>query len=538
MRRTAFLLALLIGISSVLSPAWAGVAPAAAFTEGDHRRWAEYPAQFKVFTAQDDTCALSIHASLYSKEAGAALWAQVQEDVARIVALKSAKTRAPDVYIVPGTLSGGVEIRGSRLYCSLEDVGSGAYRPALTSATLDISEPWLMVGLSACAFGGTWDDAALKQHYEAAENLDMLSLFAAYFYEAFVGKEQVVLARDTAASLCSFALGKDGVDALLAKGPGYVQPWLAALGVAQSYENPYAGLFDGFRYAADRQYPFIVTTPRRDVYYVMPGEARADTPAQVQEALAESVRGIPAILAYVKEHAPDAYPAVAANYAEPIYFYFGGPYRPFDGPSTATSDRRVPLTDSDHLLHETVHLLTQPVFKVGNPVRWPEEAVAMYLTDVTHPTQQTRLRYYRLLTEQVPGDSTDAQFMRLMQQLYAQALDGKMPERPEDVDILALLKAGAKARFLKPDLPVVDLYFMMRPLYERRRNRPAQPAEGDELAPAQILAFGEYLISKHGLTPLLTLCLDKSRNFRDVFGMEYSEAKAEFVDVIIKSQED
>lgn len=522
MRKTASLLALLLGISSLLLSVSAGSTSDVSFAEAIHQRSAGYPAQFQVFTAVDETCTVSIHKSLYGVEKGAALWAQVQKDVARIKALKSAETHAPSVYIVPETLGGSVEMVGQRLYCTAEDVLSGAYRPALAGVMLDTAEPWLMTGISACAFGETWDDAALKQHYAAAEGLHILSLFAAYFCEDFVGQELAALARGTAASLCSHVIGKEGVDALLAEGQQFVQPWLAALGVERSYENPYARLFDGFRYTADKQYPFIVTSPKGDVYFFKPGEASVDTPEQVQEALAESIQGMDAILAHIQQHAPEVFPVIAANYAEPIYYYFGGLTRATNR-SIATGDRRALLLHSTTLLHEAVHILLRA--NANLPIKWHQEAMAEYLPSVVNRPHHARQRYYHALVEPFQGNSADAQFVHLVQELYFE--EAGKPARPEDVDVLLFLKSCGKARFLKPDLPI-SMSFFADPIHNRRPNQ--KPVEGDELTYSQAMAFANYLINKHGLAPMLTLCLDKEKSFKDVFEIEFSEAMAKFLD--------
>ena len=449
----------------------------------------------------------------------ASIWDSTAADLQRISRALRTEILTPEIFVVHRTISGAVETIGNRVYCTRDDIGTGTYRRALISAALGIQEPWILWGAAAYVFGGAWDEDALRKYFISVEDPDMLSLFAAYFCGVFW--DQTQLAQDAAIGLCSYVIDQYGIDALLQSGQGYMQEWLLSLGINCIYEDPYTGLFAGYRYTHTDDYPFVAVSARGDVYSFTQVEGNVETAGQIKESLAESALGTKAILAYIKENAPEYYDAVAENYARPIYYIYESPYNA----STARGDRQVLLLSSESLLHETVHILI-PV-NSGSWERWQYEAVATYLPAVAYPTPERQRRFFNALNADAGGDSADDRVLRLAQRLYRRA--AAMPDDWQDMDMLLAIKSFAGATLLLPELTTSSV-LISSTIGEIRFTKSRTATGGDELTYYQAVAFADYLIRHYGFSSMMRLCMDAGSSFQDVFGQDYAAMKQQWLE--------
>ncbi len=151
---------------------------------------------------------------------------------------KECLTRGYTVYVVKRTLA-GIQRFGSRLYCTAEDVESGAYLTELIGAALGIEEYWKAFGLTGYLREEKADEALLKAAYEQADDLELLSLFVSYFTQPFASEEEILLARQTALAVSRYIVEHYGVRALLEEDCiALKQEWLRALGVDRVFDDP------------------------------------------------------------------------------------------------------------------------------------------------------------------------------------------------------------------------------------------------------------------------------------------------------------
>ena len=494
----------------------AGMAEETLFSEGmPHASHLDYRQYFETLSAQIGECTLSIAEDAYTEDMARQLFAQVASDETALTAL--APVQPHTVYVVKKPLAGMQRI-GSSIYCSAAQVLDGSYRPWLTEAAFD-TERWQGVGIAGIAFGDAVDEEGLCTWYAGDGNDAMLSLFPAYFVDAFATEEEMYMASKTALSMTKHILRTEGVEALFAASPeAYAQTWLASLGIDRAYSNPYAGLLDGYTYTHNQFYPLIATSPKGDVFKLKP-LFDMDTPAGVRLALCDLEAAVDAILEGVKRDAPDWYPVLAKNYEGPITYEFGES----QGYSiTYFANRRVTIGSAASLIHETTHMMTP--CQVGRISRymdqWKVEAVAEHLTNTYYNGKLEQETIFTYLQDAYINthESPEAQaFYWETKQIYLE--NASMPQTAADVRLKLWWRAAARAGGLKS---VVNVYADVG-------SASLDAVNGNELSYTEAEWLASYLINRHGLSAFLHYCMDEGVSFEDAFGMPYADAKGDWL---------
>ncbi|MEN6470449.1 MAG: hypothetical protein ABFC62_03175 [Clostridiaceae bacterium] len=492
--------------------------PTPLFTDGGtHSRTEDYNQVFTFLTASDDAFTLNIESKLFDEPGAEKLWETVTGDLKFIADAAPIGPTPPAVYIVQKPLHGNAERIGDRVYCTAEDVESGVYREALVCAALNLdgsAEWWKLKGLIAYAFGETADETVLQKYYKQTGDMDILSLFPAYFVSAFASEEELRIARETALSLTAYIVENYGAEAFLAAGDGdYRQEWLASLGVDREYADPWAGSFAGYRYASSKDYPLIVTTDRQDMFYMLPLPEDVDTPKKIRDFLYLGMEGMREIFAGVEKNAPDYYKTLLENYSQPIRYYFksGG-----GRSNTVVHLREVYLTWGHAFLHETMHILVPltPLNAQYIDDPWRYEAIANYLpftfaTSALHRDGDITLyNVYEWLFGE-PEDLGDYRaFLASAGEIYRKYAG--QPDKPEEVDVAVYYKSMVEARLRYPEVKSALL-----------------PIPGSELSYEEAYAFADYLIGKYSLSAFLQYCLEPdTATFPESFGITFEKAWA------------
>ena len=485
----------------------------AMFAEAEHQRNEGYPAQFKTYRAQDELIDLSIQQNIYESESAIIIWNKAGEDIRKITNTLGTQPHKTEIYIVPQTLNGLIQVIGNRVYSTAEDVLSGQYRVALLAAAFGTDEPWVAIGLTAYVFDTELNEDILTSYYSESESLDILSLFAAYFNDAFADEEERDIAEATAASLSRYVIETYGLDELLKQGQTYVQPWLTSLGVDREYENPYSGSFSGYRYTASKDYPLVVISTRDDEFYFPVLEGLIETPRQIEDILFENTQSAKVILSYLEEHAPEYFEEIKRNYSEPIFYYFNDDH----DYHVADRGRRVHVNDPSVMIHAMIHVMIPP--PKGIPSLWPYESIVEYLNSEVYPSKAERIRFFNVLTADFDGDSADDQIARLAQQIYKKYAE--MPANRDDLDVLLYTKSIVAAAMLLPHLksesPLLSVTFR-----EWRKRQFSSGEEGSDMTYPQAASFGDYLVRNYGLSSLIRLCLEPGVDFQDVYGVRFN----------------
>lgn len=490
---------------------------------GTHSRMEGYDQVFTYLSASNDVFTLNIQTKLFDEAQAALLWQTVADDLETVAHMLPVAQTAPELYIVQAPLH-GVERIGEYVYCTAEDVESGAYREALVCAMLDY-EPndwWKTNALTAYTFGRTADEAALRAYYEQSEDMDILSLFPAYFVEEFASEDELNLARKTALSLTTYIIGQHGAEAFLEEsGKDYRQEWLTSLDVERTYADPYEESFEGYSYTSSADYPLIVTTERQDVFYMLPLPDDVDTPKAIRDFLYLGKKGMAAIFEGIKENAPDYYQILLDNYNRPIRYYF----KLGQGVSSAHFQAdKVELTvgNIEVFLHETIHVIIPPLLPNGIGL-WRYEGIADYLPYMFAKAELYRegdllyaINFARVFGESGEYNAFYTEFFAKIGEAYLRHAD--RPAAPEALDLKLYFECWYEAALLDPQFNSALAYI---------------PKSDLTFSEANLLT--EYLIDKYSLSEYLRYCFAGGEiTFEDMFGMTFEQALAKSVEEFLE----
>ena len=497
------------------------LAEAPLFTEGEpHKSHLDYRQYFKTMTVTAGECTLHIAADAYDPAQAEEVYAHLAEDEAVLAELLPLRPHA--VYVVKKPLA-GMQCSGQSLYCTAQQVLDGSYRPWLVMAALG-AERWQAVGLAGYAFGEKADETALAAWYADAAHDDMLSLFPAYFVEAFASADEMHMAQQTALSVTDYIIRERGIAAVFTADLAAVVPnWLSSIGVKRPYADPYAGLLADYAYTHNQFYPLIATSPRGDVFKLTPLEYDMTTPDRVRMALCELEKGMDAILEGIKRDAPDWYDRLAANYAAPITYEFNGD---ISNSVTYWAARRVEIGAAFSLIHETVHMMTPCVYdRISRYTDyWKTEGLAEHLSLAYYPgliRQEDDWRYFQDAVLLTLDEKEQVYYVRLREDYL---LHAHWPDTPQDLNEklywrLAVLTKNALG---VDSLSVSDSYISAG-------STTMDAVNGNELSYAESEWFASWLVRRHGLSAFLHYCMDEGVSFEAAFGMPYETAKTEWL---------
>lgn len=521
-RLLTLLLLLLLTLLLLLLLPLIALAETPLFTEGEpHKSHLDYRQYFMTMTSTAGECTLYIAADVYDPALAESVYAHLAADEAVLANLLPLRPHA--VYVVKKPLA-GMQCSGQNVYCTAAQVLDGSYRTWLVTAALG-AERWQAAGLAGHAFREQADETSLAAWYADAAHDDMLSLFPAYFMEAFASEDEMHMAEQTALSVTEYIIRNRGTEAVLTADLAEDVPaWLASIGATRAYADPYAGLLADYTYTHNQFYPLIATSPRGDVFKLTPLEYDMTTPARVRMALCELEKGVDAILEGVKWDAPDWYDRLAANYAAPITYEFNG-----DSPNSVThlAARRVEVGAAFSLIHETAHIMAPCVYdRISRYTDyWKAEAIAQYLSLTYYPGLIRQADDWRYFQEEVLLALDDEEERAFYERLrYNYLFHAPWPDAPQDVNEKLYWRLAA---LTKKELGM-DGYSVSK-TYSSVGSTTMDAVNGNELSYAESEWFASWLVGRHGLSAFLHYCMDEGVPFEDAFGVPYQNAKADWL---------
>lgn len=501
------------------------------FTEDSHPWAVAYRSYFLTQTTQIGSLTFSVEKGMYEPEQAIGLLDRVLDDLRIISDALPVADQPLAIYAVEATLNGVAQQVGDAIYCTVEDILEGSYRPVLIATVSDIPAYWKAVGLSGVLFEQPVNATMLRAHYEQADDLDILSLFPAYYLSEFASEEEMHIASETAVSLADYIIDQYGMNVFVSDDRVTDrQEWLHSLGVDRDYSDSYAETLGDYRYDfLTDGFPLLVTTDKGDRLYMRYMEEDLDSPAQVRAFLYEANVGIQAILDGIERDAPEYLETVLSQYQKPIALYF----EPILSGSWANSyERKIELGSSYHYLHEMSHILVnslvydRPVYDYEN---WKYEAIAQYL-DITYyqaprfvkAWYDNMMKAYDIEDSSDPSESAWMAFDGRVREMYKD-LYGDLPEEWMDFNIASAWKAMALTQTQDIlDNPEVELEWI-RTIGNITHWR-GKRIGGNELTYMQAYAFGDYLIGQYGLSTFLRYCFEDT-SFEEAFNLSYEDAK-------------
>lgn len=509
-----------------------------SFTEGEpHTYTLDFALYFETMSGTLDSFTVNIQQEIYNEEAASNAVNTIYGDMKKLKKIiGKADILFPEcvLYIVEETPN-GIRIFGNRVYCTYENIQEGTYLEALAGIVLETDEPWKGIGIAQLVREKEPNEQAVASYLEQAENLDILSLFAAYFHPDFAGEEDRQTATALAAMLCDMVLEEQGVDTLLGTPcVEYRQELLDKLGIGKVYSDPYQGFDMGYTYNGSLWYSFVVTTPRGDEIYVQPMPDDMTTPGEVRYFLYEISAASQAILEGIQANAPKNYAIIADNYSEPITYLLD----PNDSSYAEWNSRTIHLRHTCHVVHETVHIM---IPAVDEDNRWKYEGAANYFMEQYYPPKYHRELYFGGLKEWTEADLLTAENEKSYNELEwilaghdIYLSEYGMPANAFELNVRQYMNARMKAYYQGFSEKI-----SMMPISEWYRIRYAgymiAPKNGNELSYDEAACFVDYLIQNYSMDSFLQLCIDPKTSFGEIYGMDYDEIKQLWLEEMLEN---
>lgn len=501
-----------------------------AFTEGEpHTDTLDFRLYFQTMSGTFDSFIVNIQQEIYTEEAASDAVNTIYRDIKtlkKVIGKSDISLAECVLYIVEDTPK-GIQVFGSRMYCTLDDIREGSYLEALAGIVLEADESWKGIGIAQLVREKEPDEQAVVSYLESAEDLDILSLFAAYFHSDFAGEEERETATALAGMLCELVLEEQGADVLLGTScVEYRQKLLDRLGVGRVYSDSFQGFDAGYTYSGNPWYSFVVTTPRGDEIYVQPLSNDVGTPKEVRCFLYEIGAAPQAILEGIRADAPEYYDMIAENYREPITYYCSTTDSSLS--YTVAATREIYLYHTWNASHEIVHIM---VPSIDESNMWKSESIAEYLSQKYYPPKYFEEFYFGALREKTEADlweMDDEEGYKIASWVVASnnvyLSEYGMPADVSEFDLREYYNARVKAfyRNFSEAYPAPSISTVYSTSF---LGYVLNPENGNELSYEEAACFADYLVDKYSLGDLLRFCLNPEISFEEFYGMDYDEIK-------------
>ena len=470
---------------------------------------------FETVLLQSDRTDMYVKLSEYSEPGCEELFQQICNDIDLITSKTGCTGKRVVLCMADSATVNYYAVESVELYCTSQQIVNGDYRCRLLEEMYDLHDYGTLTGLCSYLFTDDREKEAvnLADYYADPAHLPVLSLFAAYFNEAFADDETVTAAEETARQFVGYILDTYGMERVLSCGFSEEDrtEWLRSIGVSETYHNVYETDFlEEVIYRDSNQYPLILRCGAHRYNFVP--ITGFSTPEEVWQALSQYDAGVHHMLAYIRENASSSYDRVLANWQAPLITTFGNQV-------SGESAGHINIGRLTDWLHETAHfLLERQQEKDGI---WTQEGMTTYLSCFAEETLAGDI-YYTLLT-----------------------LDYAQFDESESKDIALWLadyyhKHWAQERYNQltyfrgwgifpdtADLPVPEEFNVIIKSCADRRNEISggnyANQDGNDLTYFQAMLVLDYLSEQFGFDNVMDYFFNDT-GFNEQFGMEYTEA--------------
>ena len=496
---------------------------------GIHASTIDYMDEFEVYSGMLEELSVHIEDTVYSDSLASDLCVAIENDLQALHQI-GVFLNENEIYIVESLKHSEMLFTGTRFYCTADQILSGEYRRMLVDSftDFDYKEIWKLYGYTGYIFHEWPDDSGLAEFYSREENLDVLSLFVAYFHEDFTSDQELEIAHNTAVSLTKYVIDEFGSATFFNSDCNSCkQAWLNSIGLEVSYDDPYFQTLNAYTYTQHDYYSFKIETDNGVILYCEPLAGDMDTPLELREFLYDIHIGMEEILSILKHEVPESFPSLLENLEDPINLYFDGKEQSY----TTRSGRQIHLNHSAAFFHEIFHLLIPTTFDGES---WRNEGICNYLNWRYYQSNSQKELYYTILINAY--SASDMQFeVGSYESLYVDTainfdLTEGIPAEYSDLDLYAYFRVMAQVQTAyiengMENLPAVS------PVYAWATGT-IKRNEGNELTDIQATYFTEYLICNYSLDVFLNSCINKVP-FEDAFGVTYDTAKQAWLNEFI-----
>ena len=469
---------------------------------------------FETVLLQSDRIDMYVKASEYSESDCEELFQQICNDIELITSKTGCTGKRVVLCLADSATVNYYTVEGAELYCTFQQIVNGDYRWRLLEEMYDLHDYGMLTGLSSYLFLDDREKEAcnLTDYYADPAHLPVLSLFAAYFNEAFADDETVTAAEETARQFAGYILGAYGMERVLSCGFSEEDrtEWLRSIGVSETYHNVYETDFlKDIIYRKSNQYPLILRCGAHRYNFIP--ITNFSTPAEVWKALSHYDTGVHNMLEYIRENAPSSYDRVLANWQSPLSTTFGNQV-------SGESSGHINIGRLTDWFHETAHfLLERQEEKDGI---WTQEGMATYLSCFAKETLDGDIYYTLLTLDYTQFDESESKDIALWLIDYYH-----MHWTQERYNQLTYFR-GWGIFPNAADLPVPEEFHIIIKSCADRRNEISggnyTNQDGNDLTYFQAMLVLDYLSEQVGFEKVMDYYFNDT-GFHEQFGMEYAE---------------
>ncbi len=487
---------------------------ASDFTEGSHKRSAEYMAAFKTRCVELEGLGIRFASDVFDETLSPSAAEEIAEAYYSLRSHNGEKAAALEIYIVSITPTGGPVKLGGKLYITSEYVDKGSYRPYMASLMYGLDDWWKCVGLTALAGGGDDTELAadLAEYLDANETSRILSLHPCFFIEEFVDDDTRDLAERCAMSLSQFIIERDGFEAFAAdSGASSRELWSAEMGLDCNLSwlnSAAAARLEKMEFSEADKIPLILSSA--DFRLNIEKVDWLPDAESVFCFLLDLARQIDTLYSRFESEAPVFYAKLQEDEGITDVNFRGSDY-PLSSRASMLKQEAL-VTDDADVLHELVHTL-MPRAEIEE-CWWLCEGLVTYLTAPLVPYFADSIVVDSVMAEH-EDDTEEDRELRAETVRCFEKLNG-FPVSPEmDEPIYRIYEASAYAAFLNPDnnsMPAATQ--SIRDQYAAILGNSAKwNYPGNKLSYCQSMVFTAWLVEKYGLEMLIAAETEKESYF-------------------------
>ncbi len=443
------------------------------------------------------------------------------------------------IYIIPDPKQGNCYSRVQLVFSTPEDIDTRAFTEELFVAATGIREYWINTGLASLALGEQPDREKLKEWYQHTENLDIASLFIAWFMEDWATEEEREIARMSATSLVQYALEVEKIPSnrLAQQVNNEVRTrWLASLGVDREVTYPYDGNFAGFLYSQKSDCDLFVNADT--MYFCLnriPNQQYFDEISEAEFFIYDAYYGRKALAEYLMSEAPSVNQWVDPEETINFEVWELGGRLGYTNGNTITLNKSSVYYD---ILHEVVHTFEwNSSLSLDDNKIWLSEGFAEYLgTLLTIYPQTARRCVFEDLNRLNDADTSDSPgtsywYFLDPEQLHAAkewylAQGGQMENEESTnprlyTDAVAFATIYRDAHSGSRGIPIGVKYDLLVPGFQLKGQ------DGLELSYTQAASLVAWLCDTYSIDRVLNVYVNGSEDGL-LDGKTYAELKAEW----------
>lgn len=494
------------------------------FVEGEHEREDAYAAEFSTMDKTTGDLTLHVASSIFDETAGNAMLEQIQSDLDLMDEAGAPAGDPVDVYIVLETLSGNPQAGENKVFCTRDQLESGAYHQYLVQAALDQDTFWKAYGLSRYIFGSeaseTPDSQELETYYQDGEHAGTFSLLPVYFSEDFADENTVAIAQATAEALTQYCIAEYGMDQFLESSDmsEYRKAWAESLGLACGEDFPAEA--DQVQYVTDDG-SVMELTYENFTFYMKPTNWLEDADA-VYSFLTQWFDDYSNMVENFRENEPEAYELLEENINRGIYVYLEN--EEADVPSLTAEDGIITLRYADALCHEIGHCWS---FSTDSSLSWLTEGMAEFFSIPANVRCFSQLEtvYKYVVDEDMDNQLDNAGDRLMMQHIRDYYLSQNKEMTLETREDYAFLYEAIGASLLgDPECETTLTFANTSVLID---GEGVEAVGGNALTYVEAYVLTKYLAETYGLDTIIKV-MQGEYAYTDVFPEDFEEILADY----------